>query len=475
MTGIDHVVLCVADQWRGDALGLLGTPGVVTPNLDALAAESVTFTNHFCSASPCGPSRRSLHTGTTIDTHGQWTNDDASGSELPTIASSLREANITPTLVGYTDTPHPDFDTADWRTLVDPSFQVAQPFVWQQGFPFWTASLTEHGATPPEHPFGAYAPAGLPDQHGLAPAHYPAEASDVRFLTDAALTQIDALPDRSLLHVNWLRPHPPMTAPAPWHRLVDPADVALPERAALDALTASHPYFAATVPGRSMTEYTQVRSRLGDLTETTERHVRAAYYGLCAEVDDAVGQLVAALKTRGVWDRTLFIFTSDHGEALGDHWMWGRRGPFDGHLRVPCIVHDPRAAASAGHRVDALTSNEDLFPTICAAFDLSTPSTVEGRDLSPILRSNTEPTGWRNAITFAMSFADHAGSLSQLPTAEQRFRVTRTSAHRLVEFPTLPPLLFVLDDDPNEHVDRASEPSHAETMRTLQQLGTHRG
>ncbi len=470
MTEIDHVVLCVADQWRGDTLGSLGTPGVVTPNLDALAAQAVTFTNHFCTASPCGPSRRSLHTGTGIDTHGQWTNDDARGSDLSTLAATVRAAGITPTLVGYTDTPQPGFDRDDWRTLVDPSFHVAQPFVWQQGFPFWAAALAAQGVGAPDHPFGPYAPAGLPDSNGLAPAHYPAAASDVAFLTEAALKDIGSLTARSLLHVNWLRPHPPMTPPAPWHRLVDPADVALPNRPTIDAQTASHPYFAATIPGLSMTEYTQVRSRVEGLSERTERHVRAAYYGLCAEVDDAVGQLVAALKERGVWDRTLFIFTSDHGDALGDHWIWGRRGPFDGHLRVPCIVHDPRASSPAGRRVDAPTTNEDLFPTIVEALGLETPSSVEGRSLLPWLREGAPPT-WRDSITFAMSFADHAGSLSNLAPTEQRFRVIRSATHRLVEFPTLPPLLFDLVEDPDEAMNRADDPSYSSTLAELRRPG----
>lgn len=457
MTGIDHVVFCIADQWRGDTLGLYGTPGVVTPNLNALAAEAVTFTNHFCGASPCGPSRRTIHTGTGIDTHGQWINDDASGSDLATVAATLRAAGVAPRLVGYTDTPQPGFDDGDWPTLVDPAFDVVQPFVWQQGFPFWTDSLIEHNSPPPNHPFGPYAPAALPDDHGLAPAHYPAEASDVRFLTDAAVNQLDALPSRSLLHVNWLRPHPPMTAPTPWHRLVDPADVALPTRQPIDDVMASHPYFAATLPNRSMTEYTQVRSRLGDLTDSTERHIRAAYYGLCAEVDEAVGQLVAALQQRDLWERTLFIFTSDHGEALGDQWTWGRRGPFDGHLRVPCIIRDPRRSADPerGARRSELTGNHDLFPTMCDALAIDTPATVEGSSLMPFLQGSAPD--WRDHVTFAMSWADHAGPLATAPPADLRLRVVRTATHRLVEFPTLPPLLHDLVEDPHEQTNLANE------------------
>ena len=187
-TGIDHVVLCVADQWRGDALGQYGTPGVATPHLDALARDAVTFTEHHCVASPCGPSRRSLHTGTLATTHGQLTNDGEQGAELATLARTLTDTGITPLLVGYTDTPTAGHDPDDWRTLVDPAFEVVQAFVWQHGFPRWKQALREAGhGDGGDHPFGPYAPAGPPDEHGLAPAHYPAELSDVRFLTDRGL------------------------------------------------------------------------------------------------------------------------------------------------------------------------------------------------------------------------------------------------------------------------------------------------
>lgn len=469
-TGIDHVVLCVADQWRGDALGQLGTPGVLTPHLDRLADDAVTFANHHCVASPCGPARRSLHTGTLATTHGQFTNDGEQGADLETLAGRLAGEGITPLLIGYTDTPTRDHDPDDWETLIDPAFEVVQPFVWQHGFPRWKQALRDAGhGDGGKHPFGPYAPAGSPDSGGLAPAHYPSELSDVRFLTDAAIATLERLPERSLLHVNWLRPHPPMTAPAPWHRLIDPESVELPARQPLAAQIEQHPYFAATVPNRSMTEYTQLRRRIEEVDEQTERHVRAAYYGLCAEVDDAVGRLIDELQARGLWDRTLFVFTSDHGEALGDHWIWGRRGPFDGHLRVPCLVRDPRqvARSTRGTRVDAPTAAHDLLATICAAVGVEPPATSEGESLLPFVHGE-RPT-WRDHLTFAMSWADHAHA-ANLDPDDAVLQVVRTDRHRLVRFPTLPPLLFDRDEDPLESVDLGTDPARRRIIDELDAL-----
>ena len=137
---IRNVVLMVADQWRADTLGFLGTPGVKTPNLDELAARSVTFANHWCQASPCGPSRRSLHTGTHISTHKQWTNNDVGERRQITMAQAIRNAGVTPYLVGYTDTPNaPLEEEVRGEQLYDPAFEMVRPFYWQLGFPEYRA------------------------------------------------------------------------------------------------------------------------------------------------------------------------------------------------------------------------------------------------------------------------------------------------------------------------------------------------
>jgi arylsulfatase A-like enzyme len=470
---IDRVLFCVADQWRADALGILGTPGVKTPNLDALAADGTALINHWCEASPCGPSRTSLLTGTPLTTHGQWTNEHPADHGLPTLAGTLRSAGVAADLVGYTDTPQPGADLQDparWRELVDPDFDVLRPFIWQHGFSHWQRALDAAGVDlGDDHPFGLYAPDGEPDADGLAPARYPAEHSDVAFLTDAAVDAIDGwAADRRLLHVNWLRPHPPMTAPRPYHRLVHPDEVDLPDKPlTVDEQAAIHPYFDATVPGRSMTEYLQRRCRLDAVGEREDRLVRAAYYGLVAEVDHHLGRLVAELEERGQYESTLIIVTSDHGDALGDHWIYGRRGPFDGHFKVPCIVRDPRPSAdpARGSTVDTPTIGADLFPTICDAMGVDVPPTVAGRSLTPLLAGDP-PADWRTSVRYSMSFADHAKGRSAAAD-ELRFTGVRTSEYRLVRFDSMPPLLFDLVEDPAETTNVAGDPRYRSVLDTL--------
>lgn len=465
LNGIDHVLFCVADQWRADAVGALGTPGVTTPDIDALAADGVLFANHWCQASPCGPSRSSLLTGTHLPTHGQWTNDDPADHGLATLARILRQADVDPVLIGYTDTPQAA-DAGGVRALVDPDFELALGFIWQEGFPTWRAELEARGydlASLDEHPFGLYAPDAEPDADGLAPSRYAAADSDVAFLTDAALSEVERWSDRSLLHLNWLRPHPPMTAPRPYHRLVDPAEVELPNRPlALAEQAARHRFFEMTIPGRSITEYLQQRRRIESVEAADDRHLRAAYYGLVAEVDHHLGRVIEKLRERGLYDSTLIIVTSDHGDSLGDHWIYGRRGPFDGHFQVPCIIRDPRPAADAsrGTRVDDFTANVDLLPTIVEAFGLETPATVEGRSLLAHC-AGRRPTRWREHVRYDMDWGDQVRperrAAEGLGPTDCRFNVIRTGDHRYVRFPTLAPLLFDLTEDPDETVNLADD------------------
>jgi arylsulfatase A-like enzyme len=470
-SAVDHVLFLVADQWRADALGFLGAPGVQTPHLDALAAEAVAFTNHWCQASPCGPSRSSLLTGTPVATHGQWTNEIIADHELTTLAEAARSAGITPMLIGYTDTPQPDLESGEPGLPYDPAFELIRPYFWQRGWPAYRAFLQQSGyGEIPAGLAGVYPIDGEPDASGLAPSATRAEDSDVAWLTDAALEVIQSRPERSLLHLNWLRPHPPNVAARPYHRLVDPADVDLGKRPLpLAKQLDSHPFFGAAASNRPMREYTQRRMRIEDLTELHERHLRATYYGLIAEVDHHIGRIVAELKAQGRYDSTLIVFGSDHGDALGDKWLYGRRGPFDGHFKVPLIVRDPRLEAdpTRSNIVDDFTVNGDIMPTILDALGAETPSTVEGTSLEAF--THGRPTKWRQHVRYDMDWSDHGGSSAEQP---RRFSAIRTPEHRYVEFNDLEPMLFDLTNDPDEAINRAGDPALASVQRELSGLLT---
>jgi arylsulfatase A-like enzyme len=327
-----------------------------------------------------------------------------------------------------------------------------------------------------EDVMGIYPPDGSPDECGLAPSVVPAEHSDTAWLTDAALDLLDHSESPMLLHLNWLRPHPPLVPPAPYHRIVDPDAVALPRRPLpLTTQTAQHPLFAAAGNGhRQLREYLQRPCRVSEVTNADDRHLRAAYYGLCAEADHHLGRVIDRLKATGRWDRTMVIFLSDHGDALGDHWLYGRRGPFDGHFRVPCIIRDPRPGAEStrGTTVDRFTTNIDIMPTILDAIGTACPDGIGGRSLGPLFRSEGGGGGgpgtsnWRDHVRYEMDWTDHG--LGRDGVAD-RFVSVRTDRYRYITFTDLPPLLFDTVEDPEESTNRAGDPVLASVEDELHQ------
>src|SRR5262249_54827839 len=136
----------------------------------------------------------------------------------------------------------------------------------------------------------------------------------------------------------------------------------------------------------------------------------AVYYGLMTRVDDELGRLMAFLRASGLIDNTLIIFTSDHGEQMGDHWMVGKGGYFDASYRIPLIVRDPRpsADASRGKVVSAFTENVDIMPTMLRAIGAPIPHQCDGASLAPFLETGAAPAGWRDAAHWEFDFRDPA-------------------------------------------------------------------
>src|SRR5262249_33934844 len=115
-----------------------------------------------------------------------------------------------------------------------------------------------------------------------------------------------------------------------------------------------------------------------------QRELQATYYGMMSEVDDQLGRLFAWLEATGQTDNTVIVFTSDHGETMGDHWILGKLGWFDSAYHVPLIVRGPGVAAP-GATVDAFTEHVDVLPTICDLLGAAVPLQCDGRPLTPWL------------------------------------------------------------------------------------------
>lgn len=476
-----NLLFITADQWRGDTLGCTGHPLVQTPNLDRLAAEGVLFTRHYTVTSPCGPSRASLLTGRYAMTHRAVTNGTPLDARFTNLARELRKAGYDPALIGYTDT------TVDPRTVPpgDPRLSTyegvmpgfAPALVVPEDPAPWTAWLAERG-----YPSGlgyetVYRPrpdAPNRDERGatFAPALYRAEDSDTAFIAGRALDWLQAAGDGPWgLHLSLLRPHPPWIAPEPWHALYDPAAVPRPVRArSPEAEAAAHPlldHLLRTIP---WSDFCLVGE--GPAAARSDRDVlqaRATYYGLMSEVDHHLGRLFGWLRDSGQWDRTLIVFTSDHGEQAGDHHLFGKKGWFDGAFHIPLIVRDPRpeAAAGRGRRVAAFTESVDVLPTILEGLGCPVPETCDGEALRPFLRGDS-PARWRDAAHWEFDFRDvrtlAAETALGLTPDQCSLAVLRGERFKFVHFTALPPLFYDLAADPGEMTDRSGDPALQEAQ-----------
>jgi arylsulfatase A-like enzyme len=462
-----NVLFITADQWRADCLSARGHPIVRTPHLDALAREGVSFDAHFCQAVPCGPSRASLYTGLYLMNHRSATNGTPLDRRHQNFAQLLRGAGYEPVLFGYTDTsvdPR-DYAADDPRLTTYEGIlpgltlgvhvnteDVAAWAEWLSGLgydvPADPTALLRNRKTELEWEDGAAAPAPL----AIAAAH-----SDTRFVTDRALDWIRAQGPRPwCVHLSLLRPHPPFVAPEPYNAMYAPARLPPPVRAvSREEEARQHPYLARQVL------HSAHRSPRRD--ETLAR-LTASYYGLMREVDDNLGRLFAALRALGRWDDTLVIFTSDHGEQMGEHWLLGKCGYFDASYRVPLIVRDPRRHADSARAcsVDAFTEHVDVLPTLLEALGIDTPPACDGRSLAAFLRGAGAPADWRKEAHWEYDFRNAAdpadGEALGVPQQACNLAVLRGARWKYVHFAGLPPLLFDLADDPHEFRNRADDP-----------------
>lgn len=459
----DNVLFVVIDQLRADCLHGALAEHVDLPNLRALMAEAASFHRHYSVANPCGPSRASLLTGQYAMNHRSVRNGTPLPHDTPNLATEMRKAGWLPLLFGYTDaTPDPRVHAPGDPVLksyeqVLPGFQEVVEMRLEESLP-WRAYLMEKGYDVPPYP-EIFRPTGPRPED---PALYRAEDSDTAFLTDETIRALRARPEGWFAHLTYIRPHNPLVAPEPYNRMYDPSTLPLPARAGTMAEEqAAHPFVA---PCHAKNPISGMVEGFADLEPTDEniQQLRAIYLGLATEVDHHFGRLIAFLKETGQYDRTLIVVTADHGEMLGDRYIWAKSTYHDAAYHVPLIIRDPALPGSFGAAHDLPTESIDITPTILDRFGLEVPQTMNGRSLMPVLRGE-RPRGWRRYTFAELDFGDPVD-----PTVAQRrlgltpettnLAVFRGGGHTLVHFNGgLPPLLFDHGGD-GEMRDISGEP-----------------
>lgn len=444
-----NVLFIIIDQLRADCLHGALADHVDLPNLRALMADAVTFRHHFSVTNPCGPSRASILTGQYAMNHRSVRNGTPLRHDTPTIASEMRKAGYLPMLFGYTDTSHdprihaPSDPAMQTYEFPMEGFSEQVEMRLEMSYP-WRSYLLNKGYT-----FDNYWQIYIPGGDGgrlNAPAVYAAEDSDTAFLTDRFLDAMPAYTNQSwFAHLTYIRPHPPLVAPAPYNDMYDPASLPLPNRIGDRKTEASvHPFFGPALDTTTEANFVIGCANVPPCDDTTQT-LRAVYLGLATEVDHHIGRVIAFLKDSGQWDDTLLIVTSDHGEMLGDHHAWGKHNVYDAAYHTPLVIHAP--GCDKGYEVNAPTESIDLTPTILDWVGQRVPNSMDGRSLLPLL-NGTVPDDWRSYSFSELDFAE-----PEAPTLWQKrlgttpcnscLGILRDERFTLVEFAAdLPPLLF---------------------------------
>jgi arylsulfatase A-like enzyme len=446
-----NVLLIQADQFRWDCLGAAGHPDVRTPHLDRLSADGVRYAEAFCPLPICTPSRYSLLTGLYPHQHGGWTNRSTLPPAIDTFPRALRRAGYRTAAVGKMHFTPTYLDVGYDRMALA---EQHGPGRYDDDY---HRALREAGLVPvvdladQEEHLRPLAPASYWRTFGTARSDLPEEWHSTTWIGERALAELAgwSAEGGGLLHVSFVKPHHPFDPPAPWDELYDPLALSLlpgwTERVPTADLPYRHGYF----------DY-------GDqaLTEPVLRRVMAYYYASITQLDHQIGRLLDHLRTAGLYDDTLIIFTSDHGEYLGFHHLLLKNGPmYDPLVKVPLLVKFPAAGAGGerrGERSEALVSLVDLAPTVLAACATAELATTPGSPPLPGL-DLADPAADRDCV-----FAENR---TFGPVA-----MARTRTHKLLlsgDHDRAPDALFDLASDPHELDNRIDGPGGARPLSEL--------
>jgi arylsulfatase A-like enzyme len=462
-----NVLFITADQWRGECLGLAGHPLVQTPNVDALAADGTAFLRHYANAAPCSPARACLYTGLYQMTNRVVRNGTPHAHRFDNVALMARREGYAPALFGYTDqsadpnvVPKGDPRLTTYEGVL-PGFDVRVRLPEDEKP--WLSWLRARGLE-----LGDQTRAHLPVRDAgtisNAPPRYGKEQTQTAFLTDEFIRFLGEQDGKWFAHLSFLRPHPPFIVPEPYNTMYDPADVGGFRRAATrEVESAIHPLLAMAHAVTGRQHFVQgTEGLVADLSEAEFRQIKATYLGMISEVDAQLGRVFEAIKAAGQWDDTLVIFTSDHAELMGDHYLLGKGGFHDQSQHVPLVIRDPRVAARGG-KVTAFTEAVDIYPTLVEAIGGTAAHVADGSSLVPWLDGT--PARWRDAAHWEFDFRDVAGQTAEialgLDSTSLNMAAIRTDKWKYVHFAALPPLLFDLEADPDNLVNLAGDPAYA--------------
>ena len=412
-----------SDRHNPYVTGCYGDDLVKTPNLDKLASEGVVLENVYCPSPICVPSRMSMLTGRYPYENRVWTNSHILDSGIPTFAHSMGAAGYEPVLIGRMHALGPDQLHGYTERLVG-----------------------DHG---PNHPggigvdhgelSGTAGPARVSlEKSGQGQSAYQVHDEDVTASTIDYLNRLGVQKRAGLLNipfsisVGFMLPHQPFVARKEDYSLYE-GNITMPQHPEpfSDSL---HPYF----------KWWREKCGILDVEDDEKLRARTAYWALVTRMDIMIGQILTALKDNNLDENTIIIYSSDHGEQVGEHGLWWKQTFYEHSVKVPAIL-SWQGVLPEGERCERVISSLDINATMIDALNGPRLPNSRGRSLLPLLKE--ENTDWDD-IAFS-EYCTYDGCFH---------RMIRHGDWKLNYYYGQPSQLFNLKDDPHELKDKTDDP-----------------
>ncbi len=485
-----NILFIMFDQLRWDYLSCYGHPHLHTPNIDRLAARGVRFDRAYIQSPICGSSRMSTYTGRYVHSHGaSWNGIPLKVGEI-TMGDHLRKAGMDCYLVGKT---HMRADAEGMARLgLEPDSLIGAR-VAECGFDVFER---DDGMLP-EGPDGYYDPDGAKEynkyltakgyesdnpwhdfansgldaegnvlsgwflKNATEPANIAEEDSETPYLTGRGMEFMETHEGPWCCHLSFIKPHWPYIVPEPYALMYGPEHVLPVVRSEAERQTA-HPVLKAFMD----TKIGQTFSR-----QEVREAVIPAYMGLIKQADDQMGRLFDWMEQTGRMDDTMIVLTSDHGDFLGDHWMGEKTFFHDASTKMPLIIYDPspEADATRGTVCDALVESIDLAPTfVDVAGGEVANHILEGHSLLPILHGQVQEVP-RDVVICEYDYS--ASPIAERLNASVRDAVMFMVANKRWKLIHCEgghrPILFDLENDPQELIDLGDSADHAKVIAEM--------
>lgn len=437
---LPNILFILSDQHAPNVLGCCGDEIVRTPNLDRLAAGGVVFQNAYTPSPICVPARMSLLTGKYPSSQNCWTNSDALASDIPTTAHALGAAGYLPTLVGRMHAIGPDQLHGYARREIGDHITD-----WYGGSPYSMGVLDKA-----QRPFKESLVNSGPGQMSY-------ELLD-RDVTRQTLAELEKIADARRqgdetpfsLNVGYMLPHQPYVADpeiyAYYEGKVGPPTLPRPDEG----------------DGTYLAWWRQ-QTGLNDITREDEMRARTAYYALVETIDREIGKVLTRLDELGLSENTLVIYTSDHGDQLGERDLWWKQTFYDQSAKVPLIMNWPGRIAESQERSE-IVNLVDVSATVVEAGGGAPLPDVDGKSLLGLATGAS--VTWTNE-TYSEYCTD--GLLAWSGGRVLQSRMIRSGKWKFNYYHGCPHQLFDLETDPDELVNLVEDPHYKTTVEQLKE------